>query len=243
MESARTPGALPTLRAPPFAAVADEGLSARFELPDRQSIEPHGDGQRVLVGRARLPLAVERWCVPAQDTTVWLRGKATNSSPWTLLPGPTAVSLGQDFLGRGTLALTPAGAETVLHLGPDPWIAVERTVVADDRSTSSFSTDDRRRFAWRTTLKNLGAPSRATDGSVDVIVREALPRARDERIEVTPEPPKPRLSDHADDRKAREESSLLTWRVTLRRDAEPVAIEWGYRVAFPEGLELVRRDG
>jgi uncharacterized protein (TIGR02231 family) len=230
----------PALRAPPFAAVANEGLSARFALPDRQSIEPHGDGQRVLVGRARMPLTVERWCVPAADTSVWLRGKATNSSPFTLLPGPTAVSLGQDFLGRGALALTPAGAEVMLHLGQDPFIAVERTVVADDRSTSSFSDDDRRRFAWRTTLQNLGAPSRAADGSVEVIVRESLPRARDERITVTPESAKPRLSDAADDRKAREESSLLTWRVTLRRGAEPLAIEWGYRVAFPEGLELVR---
>jgi len=243
LDAAPPASSAPALRPAPFAAVADEGLSVRFELPDRQTIEPHGGGQRVLVGRARLPLAVERWCVPAQESAVWLRGKATNSSPWTLLPGPTAVSLGQDHLGRGTLALTPAGAEVVLHLGPDPWIAVERTVVADDRSTSSFSTDDRRRFAWRTTLRNLGAPSRAADGSVEVIVREALPRARDERIEVTAETSKPRLSDHAEDRKAREESSLLTWRLALPKSGEERTIEWGYRVAFPEGLELRRSDG
>lgn len=227
------------VRAAPFATVANEGISERFALPDPQTIEPGGESQRVLVGRASLPLTLERWCVPAVDPTVWLRGKAKNDSPWTLLPGRTAVHMGNDYLGRGTLALTHKGADAELYLGPDPWIAVERTELADHLSTSSFSANGTRKFAWRIALMNLGAPAAAADGSVEVIVQESLPRARDERIEVKLDNVKPRQSEREDDRKARDESSLLTWRVAVARGTTGTTLEWGYSVAHPAELELI----
>jgi uncharacterized protein (TIGR02231 family) len=177
--------------------------------------------------------------VPAEDATVWLRGKAKNTSPWTLLPGRTAVHVGADYLGRGTLALTPAGAETQLHLGPDPWLAVERRELSDHLATSAFSDSGTRRHAFRIELKNLGAPGGAADGSVAVIVQESLPRARDERIEVELAKCTPRPSESGDDRRARDEKGLLTWRLSVARGTKPTTIEWGWSADYPKELQLV----
>ncbi len=224
-------------RAAPVAKVADQGISERFELPGRQHVAPNRDGQLLLIGRAALPLTIERRCVPAIDATVWLTGKATNTSVWTLLPGPTAVHLGRDYLGRGTLALAPKQAEVELHLGADPWIAVERVATADDFASSTFSSAGTRRRAWRLELRDHGAPANRSDGRIQVTVEEALPRARDERIEVTLEPPKPAPSNGAEAKRRRDEAGILTWELALPRNGV-ATLEWGYRVRFPESLEL-----
>src|SRR5262249_21352913 len=91
----------PAPRAPPFATVADEGLSVRFHVPDRPTIAPGENGRSLLVGRTELPLAPRRSCVPELDPTVWLSAKATNTSEWVLLPGVSAVHFGNDYVGKG----------------------------------------------------------------------------------------------------------------------------------------------
>ena len=78
-----------------------------------------------MVGQADLDVNVERTVVPAIDTTVWLRGRAKNTTAYTLLPGLASVFLGQDFLGRAAVELVQPGAELTLHLGADPFVEVE----------------------------------------------------------------------------------------------------------------------
>lgn len=224
--------AAPTSRPVPVATVADHGISEHFELPGRQRIDPGRAGQLLLIGTAELPLAIERRCVPAQDLTVWLTGKATNDSAWTLLPGATAVHLGNDYLGRGTLALTPKGSALTLALGSDPWLAVERVELADDFATSSFSSAETLRRAWRLSIRDHGAPARDPRGHVVVQVEETLPRPRDEQIEVTLEESRPAPQKDAPAQRRRDESGILTFELAIPRDAI-ASLEWGYRVRFP----------
>jgi uncharacterized protein (TIGR02231 family) len=235
LEQAKAPAAAP--RPPPFAAVADEGLSVRFHLPDRATIAPGEEGKVVLVGRADLPLQPDRFCVPALDATVWLEAKATNSSEWTLLPGETAVHLGNDYLGKGTLALTRKGQEFDLALGADPNVSVERVALEDQRRSSALSSKGTQSFTWRLELENHGAPSTARDGAITVRVQEALPRSRDERITVRLESARPEPSASKEDQKLRDDSSILTWRVVLPRDGKS-EIEWRWSARFPERERL-----
>ena len=227
----------PAPRAPPFAAVSDEGLSVRFHLPDRQSIGPRDEGQVVLVGRTELPLRPNGGCVPALDATVWLTAKATNTSDWTLIPGETAVHLGNDYLGKGRLALTRKGQEFDLALGPDPFVTVERVALEDQLQSSAFQLKGTQSQAWRLKFENHGAPSTARDGSITVKVVEALPRARDERITVRLESARPEPSNAKEDQKLRDDQSLLTWRLALPRAAK-AEIEWRWSARFPEKERL-----
>ncbi|MBL8840104.1 MAG: mucoidy inhibitor MuiA family protein [Planctomycetes bacterium] len=224
--------AAPATRPVPIATVTDQGISEHFELPGRQRVDPGRDGQLLLIGTAELPLAIERRCVPAQDLTVWLTGKATNDSAWTLLPGATAVHLGNDYLGRGTLALTPKGSALTLALGSDPWLAVERVELADDFATSSFSSAGTLRRAWRLAIRDHGAPARDPRGLVVVQVEETLPRARDEQIEVTLEESRPAPRKDASAQRRRDESGILTFELAVPRDGT-ASLEWGYRVRYP----------
>lgn len=224
-----------------FATVENVGLSVRYQLPRRESIESRNEPTSVLVGQADLDVAIERTVVPALDTTVWLRGKAKNTSSFTLLPGLASVFLGQDFLGRAGVELVQPGAELTLHLGADPFLEVERTRTQDmEKGPGFLSSQSEKIEGWRIHLENHGAPTRAKDGSVDVIVREVLPRPRDERIEVELSKSEPKTSSDERWKQDRDERGILTWVVRVPK-AGAADVVWEYTVGYPKGERVVRQ--
>lgn len=228
-------------RAPVFASVESEGLSVRFRLPRKETIESRPEPTTVLIGRADLALASEHYCVPALDPTVWLRGKAKNTSEWVLLPGRAAVYFGADFVGHAALEAVQPGQELELALGADPGLSVKRTQLTDLREGSGvFSSRATQREAWRIELENHGAFTRSADGTVEVIVQEVLPRPRDERIKVEIAEAKPKLAEDGRWKKEREESGVLTWLVRAPKGGVAL-IELTTEVSFPEKLRLIRQ--
>ena len=230
--------------APParvFAAVENEGLSVRFRLPRKETIESRPAATTVLIGRAELALASEHYCIPALDPTVWVRGKARNTSDWVLLPGRAAVYFGADFVGHAALAAVQPGQEIELALGADPGLSVERKQLADLREGAGiFGSRATQREAWRIELENHGAFSRAPDGAVEVLVQEVLPRPRDERIKVEIAEVKPKPSEDARWKKEREETGVLTWVVRVPRGGK-ATIELASEISFPEKQQIVRQ--
>ena len=227
---------------PARAAVRDRrgrGLSVRFHVPDRPTIAPREGGTSLLVGRTELPLAPRRACVPELDPTVWLSAKCTNTSDWVLLPGACAVHLGNDYVGKGAITRTLKGQEFDVHLGPDPFVSVERIELEGQLQTSAFSSKGTQSHAWRLRFENHGAPSSERDGRIVVDVQEALPKVRDERIAVRLDSAKPEPSGAADDRKAREDRGILTWHLAVAAQGK-AEIEWRWSAKYPEGEPLVR---
>jgi uncharacterized protein (TIGR02231 family) len=198
------------------ATVEAEGLSLRYRLARKVTIESRPGASTVLVGRAALAVTAGRVCTPALDANVWLRGRATNTSDFVLLPGVAAVFFGNDFLGESSLALVRPGQELTLHLGLDPALSVTRTHLEDQASTTGFFRKKRVHVdRWKVELENHGALASAPDGSVAVLVREVLPRTRDDRIDVE-------LEVHAEARdrrplRRRARSSASSWSVGAAR--------------------------
>jgi uncharacterized protein (TIGR02231 family) len=225
-----------------FEASIESGLtSVRYQLPRRETIPSRGDPTSVLVGSAQLAVAVERTVVPALDTTVWLTGRARNTSPFTLLPGVASVFLGQDYLGRAQVELVQPEAELTLHLGADPFVEVERAVVQDLAKGPGFLSSTASKVeGWRVTLKNRGAPTEAQDGSVAVVVREVLPRSRDERIEVELSKAEPKPSTDERWKAEREEQGILTWVVRVPKGGS-ANVAWESTISFPQGETVVRQ--
>jgi len=220
----------------PFAAVESEGLSVRFQLPAPATILSRPEPTTLLVGAARLAIQAERQCVPALDTTVWLRGKAKNSSPWTLLPGTAAVFFGADYLGTAQIGVVQPGQELTLHLGADPGLTVKREQTEDMSKgpgfLSSTSSDTK---SWRVHFENHGTLGAAPDGSVEVIVREVLPRPRDERIEVELSKSSQPESDLARWKQDREERGIHTWVLRVPTGEKGIDLLWQRTIQFPKG--------
>jgi uncharacterized protein (TIGR02231 family) len=235
----------PAEAVPVFAQVESQGLSVRFVLPRRETIESRREPTTVLVGRADLGLEPEHYCVPALDTTVWVRGRARNTTDWVLLPGRAAVSFGADLVGHARLDAVQPGQELTLHLGADPGLTLERTQLGDRRQgPGMFSSRTTQVARWRFSLENNGAFSSREDGSVDVIVQEALPRSRDERLKVSLEDVSPALSKDERWDADREEKGVVTWLVRVPRDPsgqKEARIEFTTELRWPEDLQVVQR--
>ncbi|MBL8862004.1 MAG: mucoidy inhibitor MuiA family protein [Planctomycetes bacterium] len=223
------------------ATIQSAGLSVRYQLQRRETVTSRSEPTSVLVGGAELSVDAERTVVPALDTTVWLTGRARNTSEYTLLPGVASVFLGQDFLGRASLPLVQPGAELTLHLGADPYVQVERNVVQDlEKGPGFLSSTSSKVEGWRVTLKNHGAPSAAKDGAVEVVVREVLPRTRDERIAVELTKAEPKVSTDERWKQDREEKGILTWVVRVPKGGAPANVVWESTIRFPKGERVVR---
>jgi len=217
------------------STVLPQGLSVQFRLLRPETVSSRDRPSTVLVGEQTLALSLERVCVPALDTTVWVRGQARNATPWTMLPGAAAVYFGQDYVGQSWFAepVLPE-QEFTLHLGADQGLKVER-VKTDElhEEPGLFSKRQVDTLAWRVRLSNLGATPARPDGSVDVLVREAIPRPADERIEVELDGENQRPL--TDERWARDdrEQGIRTWLVPVARGGT-ADVEFRITTRWPE---------
>ena len=224
----------------PFASVESQGLSVRFHLPRRESLPSRPEPTRVLVAEQSLKVTPEYFCTPALDTNVWLRGKASNTTDWTILPGRAAVYFGADFLGHADIAAVQPGEEFTLHLGRDPGFTVERVQTeALAKQPGVFGSRVTQVDAWSLKVKNTGALIAAADGSATLFVREALPRATDDRIKVELGDAKPEPSADVRWKKDRDEQGFVTWALKVPR-AGDTQLTWRVKITFPEGAHLSR---
>lgn len=223
-----------------FATVESQGLSVRFQLARAETIESREQPTTVLVGRASFAVETERSCTPALDPTVWLRGKAKNTSAWTMLPGTAAVFLGADYLGAAQIELVQPGQELVLHLGADPMLTVKREQTEDLSKGPGFLSSRAEKIeGWRVHVENHGAVTKSGDGAVDVIVREVLPRSRDERIDVELTKSEPKESKDERWKQDRDEKGIHTWVLRIPREGASDLV-WQVTITYPKGAELVR---
>jgi uncharacterized protein (TIGR02231 family) len=224
----------------PFASVQSEGLSVRFKLARRETIESRELPTTVLVGTGDLAIAPERYTAPSLDPTVWLRARTRNTSQWAILPGTAAVFFGADFLGNAELETVQPGQELTLALGADPGVTVTRTQTEDMKKGPGFlSSKSSKIDGWRIHLENHGTVGANGDGSVDVIVREVLPRAKDERIDVEISRADPKPSTDERWKQDAEEKGIQTWIVRVPKDGKSDVV-FQTTIDYPKGAELVR---
>jgi len=218
-----------------------EGLSVRYRLPRRETVESRPEASTVLIGRADLAVSPEHVVVPELDETVWLRGRSRNTSPWVLLPGRASVYFGNDFLGQASLRAVQPGEELVLHLGADPGLAVTRTVLKDEvEAAGMFSSRETLHRKVRFEVRNLGGFSPARDGIVNVTVHESIPRATDERVKVSIERAEPKPAQGTRWDALRDEQSVESWVLRVPR-GETRTIDLVTEIAYPEDLRLTFR--
>ena len=230
---------------PPYlTAVQSQGLSVQFRLPRPETIESRERPSTVLIGQQTLDVSPEHVVVPALDTTVWVRGRTKNTTPWVMLPGTAAVYFGTDFIGQSDVAkaIMP-DQEFELHLGADPGVTAERVQTQDLHEEPSFLSQKQAQVsAWRVRLENHGSHPAEADGSVVVIVREAIAKPADDRIDVELESESVKPSTDERWRKDQDERGLRTWSVRVPKDGR-TDLTWSVRTTWPHDRMLSSGPG
>jgi uncharacterized protein (TIGR02231 family) len=202
-------------------------LAATFTAPRRETVDGAGRARTVPLARYTLKAAVTRTAAPRADLAAFLTATIQNETGVPLLPGLARVSVGDEYVGRAPLALTPPGGELKLAFGADARVEVERKVL-DRRHESAglISKDEVVRYRVRTTVKNrYGA-------AVAVSLLDLVPVSRDEKIEV-------KLLDGSTPatREDPERPGVRTWELQLQPREEKV-VELRYEVRYPRGFPI-----
>jgi uncharacterized protein (TIGR02231 family) len=211
----------------PAAALEAGLLAATLTAPGRASVDGAGQARKVFLSRIALDAEVMRTAAPRIENAAFLTAKAVNATGLPLLAGSASVWVGDAFVGRASIAFTPAGGELRLAFGADDRVEVNRRVVERFHDTSGLiGKKDVWRYGIRTTVKNRrGEP-------VKLALLDLLPVPRDGEIEV-------KLLDGttAATREDPERPGVRTWELTLAPREEQV-VELRYEVRAPRGVTL-----
>jgi uncharacterized protein (TIGR02231 family) len=210
------------------AQMAEGLLSAVFTAPRRHSVDGAGRARKVFLAGFTLQAELSRVAAPRVDPSAFLAAKAANGTGATLLPGPASVFLGDEFVGRTVLPLSPPGSEVKLAFGADDRVKVERRVVERRHETSGlFSKDDVMRYHVRTTVKNLWSKP------VTVRLLDLVPVSREEDIRVAMLEGSTPATEPEDPMKP----GVKAWVLPIDPQKEK-AVELRYEVHFPRGMAV-----
>jgi uncharacterized protein (TIGR02231 family) len=202
-------------------------LAATFTAPRRESIDGAGRARTVALARYTLKAVVGRTSAPRVDPAAYLTATIQNDTGVPLLPGLARVTVGDEFVGRAPLALTPPGGELELAFGADDRIEVERRVLERKHETAGLvSKDEVFKYRVRTSVKNrYGA-------AATVRLLDLLPVSRDEAIKV-------KLLDGSTPgaKEDPERPGVRSWELTLQPKEEKV-VELRYEVRYPRGFPI-----
>lgn len=210
------------------AQLAEGLLSAVFTAPRRESVDGAGRARKVLLSGFTLQAELSRVTAPRADPSAFLAAKAVNGSGATLLPGQASVFLGDEFVGRAQVPLTPPGGEVKLAFGADDRVKVERQVVERRHETAGlFTKDDVIRYRVRTTVKNLWSRP------VTVRLLDLVPVSREEDVKVVVLDGSTPPTEPEDPMKP----GVKAWVLALDPQKEKV-VELRYEVRFPRGMAV-----
>ncbi|VDL63835.1 unnamed protein product [Nippostrongylus brasiliensis] len=154
--------------------------STCFSIPRTVSIPSNGVEHKVLVAVFDLTCSFMHDCVPSRCTSTFLSAVITNTTPFPLPPGDAAVYLNNGFVTKAHLRAVAPGDEFRCSLGVDPSIKVEYktpTVTHDQVGFMSKST-------LLTHEQVVSLRNAKVMQSVQVTIREQIPKSTDEKIKI-----------------------------------------------------------
>jgi uncharacterized protein (TIGR02231 family) len=201
------------------AAVETAATSANFKIATPVTLASDNTPQRLPLGAATLAAELQYQATPKLQETAYLAAYVTNRSELPFLAGSLNVFLDDTFVAASRLATTMPGEKFTLNLGADEGISIKRKIVS--RFTEDIGLVSKSR---RTTYDILVTVTNNKRTPERVVIQDAVPVARDEKIvvrllapserellkpeEAAAQPPKPGIARDADGK--------LTWRFDLK---------------------------
>jgi uncharacterized protein (TIGR02231 family) len=230
--------ALAEAEAPPplalDAEVASSGLATQLRVPRAETVPADNRPHRVRAAEVPLELTPVHVTVPKAATRAFVQAKPVPKAGFPILAGQAQVFVGNDFVGKITLADTPIGEKLELSLGADPGLTIERRQEKADRQGPGFlGSRATWTFRYRITVKNASAAT----GAATVEIVETIPVSRDDRVKVEVESSEPAFERGEKEDRERETQGILRWKLPVARGEER-AIVVTYTVTAPEDLTI-----
>jgi len=211
------------------AEVASAATSASFKIATPVTLASDNTPQRVPLGGADLAAVLRYQATPKLQETAFLAAAVTNTGDLPFLGGALNVFLDDTFVATSRLATTMPGEKFTLQLGADEGIALKRKIVARYTEDTGFTTRSR-----RTTYDILLTITNNKRSSERIVLTDALPVARDEKIVVKLLAPAER------DFLKPEDAAAETPRAGIARDAEG-RLTWCLDLKAGEKRELAMK--
>ncbi len=161
------------------AEVASAATSANFKIATPVTLASDNTPQRVPLAGADLAATLRYQATPKLQETAFLTAAVTNSGELPFLGGALNVFLDDTFVATSRLATTMPGEKFTLQLGADEGIALKRKIVSRFTEDVGFTTRSR-----RTTYDILLTVTNNKRSAERIVLTDALPVARDEKIAV-----------------------------------------------------------
>ncbi|KAI6650603.1 Protein F37C4.5-like [Oopsacas minuta] len=175
-------------KAPPMQAVevstsqVQTGMFIQtFNVQRPASIPSDSTEHKVSVTVINLESTFENVCLPEMNTNVYLLAKATNTSEYPLISGPTSVFMDNNFICKSKLDSVSPGEEISCSLGIDPLVRVSYKTGDSFQSHQSgwiskgtLSEEYNKVTSVKNTKKKL----------VSVKIVESVPVSQDDRVKV-----------------------------------------------------------
>ncbi|NLE45624.1 MAG: mucoidy inhibitor MuiA family protein [Chloroflexi bacterium] len=207
------------------AQVADSGSAVSYIIPGEVSVAADGAQHRVTVAKFALAPRLDYVAAPKRVGAVFRWARVPNDSPYTLLPGPAAVFVGTEYLGKSAVDLTPPQGEIDLVLGSDDRFEIKREMVRREIDKRLIGDRRRQRQGYAITVENhLSVVS-------TLILRDQIPLSGHEEVKVRLEMSQPEPSSAT-------ETGQLEWILQLQPGQRQV-VRFDFAVECPREMVLV----
>ncbi len=217
-----TSAAVPEADEPVAEATAEidqSGAAVTYRISGFVDIPGDGSTRKMAIASEEIPHQLDYISTPKLADTAYRRVKVKNKSSMMLLPGPTQLFEGDDYLGTSKIDLTSPGQDLELYFGADDRVRVERELVR--RETDRRIIGDRRRirFAYKISLEN------HTGAAQKLLVRDQIPLPRHEDIKVKLESSQPTVAKQ-------DELNRLEWNLQMSPGTKQ-EIRFDFSVEYP----------
>lgn len=209
------------------AALEVDGLALSYVYPDTVTI---GADEAAELALDQLTLDAEALvhAAPRWDDTAFTVARFTNTTGEPLLPGWANILRDGHLVGRETLDMIPAGAETVLGFGPIEGIRLKTVFERNQEGDTGFISKSNTRNQLVTfTVENLTGEQQDLRAFFPLTFSEQ----DDLRVRVTANP----APTETDIEKKR---GVSAWDMTLA-PGETAEVEISVALDWPEGMELI----
>jgi len=209
------------------AALEVDGLALSYVYPDTVTI---GSDEAAELALDQLTLDAEALvhAAPRWDDTAFTVARFTNTTGEPLLPGWANILRDGHLVGRETLDMIPAGAETVLGFGPIEGIRLKTVFERNQEGDTGFISKSNTRNQLVTfTVENLTGEQQDLRAFFPLTFSEQ----DDLRVRVTANP----APTETDIEKKR---GVSAWDMTLA-PGETAEVEISVALDWPEGMELI----
>ncbi|CAJ0936053.1 unnamed protein product, partial [Mesorhabditis belari] len=205
--------------------------TACFPIARPVTIPSNGIEHKVLVAQVDLGCAFLHEAVPCKSTSAYLSAQVINTSNLPLLPGGLAVYMNNSFVSKTHIPYVACGDEFRCSLGLDPAVKIEYR--APNRLLEQVGFMSKSQLI--TQEQTIALRNAKVNQTVQLTVREHIPKSNDDKIKVSIVTPE--LRGKAQDAKLNKDHNL-EWTITLG-PGQTKELNVKYTIRFSDGVNVI----